>query len=39
LVRVNNSNIEFLKVKIGKLKDRGGTNIANGMDMAFKVIQ
>ncbi len=39
LLRVSKENFEVFKSNISLLQDRGGTNIANGMDMAFRVLR
>ena len=39
LLRNTPQNLEFFEAKINSLKDRGGTDINAGMNMAFNVIK
>ena len=39
LLRNDKTNLPIFTSKIGQLRDRGGTNIATGMNLAFKVLQ
>lgn len=39
LKRVGSHNVELMKRMVNSLEARGGTNIANGVDLAFQVIR